>query len=306
MAEACVINVDLADIWAEKGRKKFLRTLSWGDQVSVISRSATALEVGLTTYHESPDGSILPEVTTGFIEPPKSSGIKPADTVVPRNANRVLSVNFVDVQQGDGAVIETPAGKVMLVDGGDNQLFARYLAGRFRGTTLGRPQPVECILVTHGDADHFVGLTEIFHSETHPERRKRIFIQPKRVYHNGIVKRPSSRNGKRVADRDLLGPTRKVDKDLFLVGLEDNLLKVDDAEMNQPFRKWKEALAAYNKREKVKISRLQFGDDEAFDFFADEGLASRFSGRSSPRSPASRRSSFSATHRRGRASVTSR
>ena len=53
----------------------------------------------------------------------------------PRNKNVVLKVNFVDVQQGDGAVIETPDGKVMLIDGGDNQLFARYLAGRFRGTT---------------------------------------------------------------------------------------------------------------------------------------------------------------------------
>ncbi len=273
MAEACVINVDLADVWAEKGRKKFLRTLSWGDQVSVISRSAKALEVGLTTYHESPDGSVLPEVKTGFIEPTKSSGIKAADTVIPRNANRVLSVNFVDVQQGDGAVIETPAGKVMLVDGGDNQLFARYLAGRFRGTTLARPQPIECILVTHGDADHFLGLTEIFHSETHSVRRKRIFIRPKRVYHNGIVKRPSTKNGKRVPDRDLLGPTRKVDKDVFLVGLEDNLLKVDDAEMNQPFQRWKEALTAYNKRDKIKINRLQFGDDDAFDFLADEELA---------------------------------
>ena len=40
----------------------------------------------------------------------------------------MLKVNFVDVQQGDGAVIESPDGKVILIDGGDNQLFARYLA----------------------------------------------------------------------------------------------------------------------------------------------------------------------------------
>jgi hypothetical protein len=32
----------------------------------------------------------------------------------------------------DGAVIESSDGKVTLVDGGDNQLFAPYLAGRFR------------------------------------------------------------------------------------------------------------------------------------------------------------------------------
>ena len=77
---------------------------------------------------------------SGFIEPRKSSGIKTADVVRPRNQNDVLKVNFVDVQQGDGAVIESPDGKVILVDGGDNQMFARYLAGRFRGTTLRNPR----------------------------------------------------------------------------------------------------------------------------------------------------------------------
>ncbi len=41
-----------------------------------------------------------------------------------------------------------------------------------------------------GDADHFSGLTEIFKSEKNAEPRKRLFIAPKRVYHNGLVKRP--------------------------------------------------------------------------------------------------------------------
>lgn len=34
MAEAQVINVDLADVWAETSRKTLLRTLSWGDEVA--------------------------------------------------------------------------------------------------------------------------------------------------------------------------------------------------------------------------------------------------------------------------------
>ncbi len=267
MAKKSVLNVDLADVWAERGRKKWLRTIAWGDEVSVLSEKPTHLEIAIARFEEHPDGSILPVTVTGYIEPTKTSGLKAANIVVPKAKNRVLKVNFVDVQQGDGSVIEAPDGKVILVDGGDNQLFARYLAGRFRGTTLAAPKAIDCILVTHGDADHFSGLCEIFKSETHKEKRKRLFIEPRRVYHNGIVKRPSAVNGKKVPDSQLLGPTRKQGASHFLTGLVDDLLAVPDAEMNEPFREWKAALAAYDQRGKIEFRRLQFGDHDAFAFF---------------------------------------
>ena len=267
MGTRCVINVDLADVWGETGRKQFRRTLAWGDEVVVTKQTPTGLEIETVSFHEQADGSVLPLKEVGFIEPRTSSGIKAADVVRPRHQNDVLKVNCVDVQQGDGSVIESPDGKVILVDGGDNQLFARYLAGRFRGTTAANPKEIECVLVTHGDADHFAGLPEIFKSETHAEKRKRLFIQPKRYYHNGIVKRPSTKSGKKVPDIELLGATRKVGSKTFLTGLEVDLLKVPDAEMNAPFRTWKNALAAYNKRSKIEFRRLEFGDDQAFAFF---------------------------------------
>src|SRR5688572_2222774 len=267
MSTKAVINVDLADVWEGAGRKKFLRTLSWGDEVAVKNENSTRIEIETVYFNEQPDGSILPVKETGFIEPRKSSGIKTADVVRPRNQNDVLKVDCVDVQQGDGSVIESPEGKVILVDGGDNQMFARYLAGRFRGTTAANPKEIECILVTHGDADHFAGLPEIFESETNKEKRKRLFIQPKRYYHNGIVKRPSSK-----PEIEQLGATRKVDDTTFLTGLEDDLLKVPDAEMNAPFKKWKAALKEYNKRAKIKFRRLQLGDDDAFSFLNQEDL----------------------------------
>jgi hypothetical protein len=121
-----VINVDLADVWGEPGRKKFLRTLAWGDEVGVAGLTSSRIEIETVYFDEQPDGSILPVKETGFIEPAKSSGIKTANIVRPYNQNDVLKVNCVDVQQGDGSVIESPDGKVILVDGGDNQLFARY------------------------------------------------------------------------------------------------------------------------------------------------------------------------------------
>jgi beta-lactamase superfamily II metal-dependent hydrolase len=267
MSTKCVINVDLADVWAAAGRKQYVRTLAWGDEVSVNKQTSNRIEIETVSFSEQPDGSILPVKETGFIEPTKSSDIKTADIVRPRNQNDVLKVNCVDVQQGDGAMIESPDGKVILVDGGDNQLFARYLAGRFRGTTAANPKEIDCMLVTHGDADHFSGLPEIFKSETNEEKRKRLFIQPKRYYHNGIVKRPTKKNGKNVPDVELLGATRKVGKQTFLTGLEDNLLKVPDAEMNTPFKEWKNVLKEYNKRAKIEFRRLQFGDNDAFSFF---------------------------------------
>lgn len=267
MGKACVLNVDLADVWEEKGRKKFIRTIAWGDEITVLKETSTHIEISTTVFRQQPDGGTLPEFITGYIEPSKSSGIKTADLIMPLKSNQVLKVNFVDVQQGDGTVIESPDGKVILVDGGDNQMFARYLAGRFRGTTASKPQEVECIIVTHGDADHFAGLTEIYESETNKEKRKRLFMQPKRVYHNGIVKRPTTINKTNVPETKQLGPTKKVDGQLFLVGLEDDLLKVADADMNEPFQKWKEALSEYNSRKKVEVRRLQFGDDKAFAFF---------------------------------------
>jgi len=267
LSTKCVINVDLADVWGEADRKKFLRTLAWGDEVTVTTQTATRIEVEAVYFNAQSDGSILPVKEVGFIEPRKSSGVKTADVVRPRNQNDVLKVNVVDVQQGDGAVIEAPDGKVILVDGGDNQMFARYLAGRFRGTTAANPREIDCILVTHGDADHFAGLPEIFKSETNKEKRKRLFIQPKRYYHNGIVKRPSKKDGKSVPDVELLGATRKVGTQTFLTGLETDLLKVPDTEMNAPFKEWREALKEYNKRAKIEFRRLQFGDDQAFSFF---------------------------------------
>lgn len=267
MATKCVINVDLADVWENKDRKGLLRTLAWGDEVSVTRETGGYLEVETIGYEQLADGSVLARTITAYIAPTRSSGIKVSDLVRPRNQNEVLKVNFVDVQQGDGSVIESPDGKVILVDGGDNQMFARYLAARYRGTSIARPQDIECILVTHGDADHFAGLPKILESEGNKEPRKRLFIRPKRVYHNGIVKRPGKRDGKTVPEAESLGPTRKVDGETYLVGLEEDLLAVPDKEMNVPFKTWKDTLAVYNKRKKLQFRRLQFGDNKAFAFF---------------------------------------
>lgn len=284
MTTPCVIAVDLAAVYdrATATGRTLITTLAWGDFVDVIAITATHLKVEAFQYVTHDDGSILWTKVEAFIVPPKSArkadGTKltPADVVIPRSASTVLKVNFVDVQQGDGAVIETPDGKVILVDGGDNQLFARYLASRYRETSLAQPLDVDCMLVTHGDADHFSGLVDILDSETNGEPRKRLFLRPHRVYHNGIVKRPTTRpDGSDTPEKALLGPTKVVSGTTLLVGLEENLLAVPDTEMNREFKQWKQALATWHQRSPITFRRLSFGDDAAFDFFrtADRDIA---------------------------------
>jgi L-ascorbate metabolism protein UlaG (beta-lactamase superfamily) len=185
-----LINVDLARVFESQTKKGFITILGWGDEVEVEKITSQHVQVKATKFVEQGDHSVKGERVTGFIVPPK--GVKPEDVVIKKSQSNILKIDFVDVQQGDGSVIETPKGKVMLIDGGDNQLFARYLANRFRGTSDNKPKEIDCILVTHGDADHFLGLTKIHESETLARLPawKRLFIHPQRVYHNGLVKRP--------------------------------------------------------------------------------------------------------------------
>ena len=265
-----LINVDLAKVFRSADRKGLLNVLTWGAPVEVVRITSKHVKVKATDFQRQPDGSVKPRAIEGFIVPP--AGIKPASAVVERAKNRILKVDFVDVQQGDGAVLETPKGRVMLIDGGDNQMFARYLASRFRGTTAARPKEIDCILVSHGDADHFAGLTEIHKSETNKTRYKQLFIHPRRVYHNGIVKRPGTVGNRKLKVTEQLGKTASDGHDLVITELADDLLAVPDKKMNKPFLEWKKALRAFRKRGPITFRRIEQGDDKAFDFLAGEGV----------------------------------
>lgn len=154
----------------------------------------------------------------------------------------VLKTFFVDVGQGDGAIIESPEG-IMLVDGGPNANFFKFMKHRYRRILRsGEKVEIKAMVVSHPDYDHYNGLTAILKDER---------FKVGAIYHNGIIR----------YDDDRLPPgtdfdlgklkTRTVDGESRLVLTEsfDSLSQaanlVDGGHLAPAFRNfWKAALDA--------------------------------------------------------------
>ena len=228
--------------------------LYWGEEIEVLGSSGGRTQVRVLERGARP----IPGSVAGRL---------------PTQDKRPLQFMMIDVQQGDGLMFLTPAGRKVFIDGGDNELFARFAAARFRGSSAEQPLEVDAMVVTHGDADHFGGLSEIRDSETHRTLRKRLFIRPRRVFHNGLVKGPSTRDGKRVPDEELLGATVPLPGGgLGIRELVDDPTALPDSRLNVPFRRWKNSLLHWAGRGPIEFRRLARGDRKAFEFLADEGI----------------------------------
>jgi beta-lactamase superfamily II metal-dependent hydrolase len=232
--------------------------LSFGDEVEVLGTESGSTKVRVPRYF---DGSFV-----GFIR-----GTDP-----PLRDEGVLWVSLVDVQQGDGMILETPEGKIVFIDGGDNKLFARHAAARYRhrATSHAAPLEVDAIVITHGDADHFDGLNELVRSETLAahEAHKRLFIHPRRVYHNGLVKGPSERGGASVPELERFGATLTVGGRSFVTDLFDDPRDASDDASGDPFKRWRASLDHWEQRGPIDVKRVAFGMDvsQLFGFLGGE------------------------------------
>lgn len=191
----------------------------------------------------------------------------------------VLWLSMIDVQQGDGMILETPGGKTVFIDGGDNKLFASHAAARFPNSSGTNPKIVEAIIVTHGDADHFKGLSDIRKSETDARPRKALFVAPRRILHNGLVKRPDKLpNDKERPDVEMFGATKRIDGRTFATELVDDPRSVPLAQRNGPFNDWCTTLDHWAKRtqavtnQAMEVRRIDHRCGSAFDFLAAEGI----------------------------------
>ena len=69
-----------------------------------------------------------------------------------------LHVAFVDVGQGDATLIQTPGGRRIVVDGGQDPLdLVRFLGSRMPF----QDRSIDIVVLTHGHSDHVTGLLEV-------------------------------------------------------------------------------------------------------------------------------------------------
>lgn len=230
---AAFVDNDVATVRSEPSRTgEVVVALYRGDSIDVLGAESDWTKVGLGRDRE------------GWVQ-----RLKVRDT-------GLLEVAFIDVGQGDACLVTTPARRTILVDGGENRLASRYLAARFGG---GATVVFDAIVVTHGDADHFEGLSSlVLDAAIEPRVEKRIRVEADRVFHSGLVKRSSS-----VPDRERLGPPLST-KERMLVPLVDDPRTVADA--NKHFRRWQAALTELAARRRTEIRRVDTSTREPFAF----------------------------------------
>ena len=229
--------------------------LFWGDQVRITGKQGDQHVAEFQQREWSEDNGEYRFV--------KYVGLLPKKTIF--RDDSVLKVRFVDIGQGDGAMVETPGGQFLFIDGGEEEHMRRYVNVAFSHVLKTKPLHCAAVIVTHGDADHFMGLTRLLSSTRNSKGDP--MITADRVFHNGLVKFAS-------AGVAAFGKTVKADGKTYAVDLEDDLTKVPDSRMNTKFQAWKAALLALKNKagKKPKIERLEFGDSAKFDFLDDEGI----------------------------------
>ena len=96
-------------------KENLLATLFWGDNVRVVGKVGDQWKLDFTKRRWNPDKR-------------KYEWVK-YDGAVPEKArfrdDPILKVRFVDVGQGDAAIIESPQGKLVLLDGGEGDHLPR-------------------------------------------------------------------------------------------------------------------------------------------------------------------------------------
>ena len=97
---------------------------------------------------------------------------------------RPLEIIFLDVGQGDGAVLITPERgedeRIMVIDAGEGRNMCNFLNSRFKSY---RGFEFDSAIITHPDKDHYLGFEPIFSDHD---------IGFDTIYHSGLVERPVS------------------------------------------------------------------------------------------------------------------
>ena len=112
---------------------------------------------------------------------------------------RLLEVVFVDVGQGDGALLVTPKDKHMVIDAGESDNMHRFLKWRYGG--FKKKWKFEAGIITHPDKDHYYGFNKLFDESN---------VSFESLFHNGIIE--TSKSGK----NNELGKSRNFNGELYI------------------------------------------------------------------------------------------
>lgn len=273
--ETKIIADDLVRVWGslfdpwddQVEQNKLVEVKYWGDELEVLDlaentdETVQRLRVRFYDYRGG-------RHREGYVKKRKSSGRFRPVAFRPDGAY-VLEATFVDVQQGDATFLrlppETPGArrKRIIIDGGEEVFAARLLASVNPGTTPDDPLIIDALVITHGDADHFEGLTAVAEAADHQSHRKRLHAELHRYFHNGLVKAPTSRPLDAA-----FGASRKRDGLRYAIDLHDDPRLAADP--NKPFTDWAEALTSLTKNVTMPVmARVEAGDDARFDDFTN-------------------------------------
>jgi beta-lactamase superfamily II metal-dependent hydrolase len=220
---ATYLDLDCLDVFEapQKGAKRRAR-LFWGDQVAI-----TGYRSGWSKLRIGKDETVF------------------ARGKVPVRKEALLKVYFIDVGQGDAALVETPDNKRLLIDAGEEKFLARYLAKKF--SDEGHVH-FDAIVITHGDADHFAGLPILVAADQNA--RKPVVVTADRVLHNGLVKLGKAKEAEK------FGKTRSRAGQKYVIDLFDDPRAIAKRRGNRPFRRWAQALDELERRNrKLEIRR---------------------------------------------------
>lgn len=179
-------------------------------------------------------------------------------------SQRLLKVIFVDVGQGDAALIETPGGHTMVIDGGETVQFYRYLRQSYK--IWKDPLDLAALVISHGDADHFKGLQWVIGK---PKKQGSSYvledslIRVQRVFHNGLVKRKDESLGPKETSSNGLSIATDIYSDLSQAAAGPN-------NSSPNFQTWIRSLKLARQKGILQFcQRLEKGSDSAFDFLQD-------------------------------------
>ena len=137
-----------------------------------------------------------------------------------------LECYFLDVGQGDAALIVTPGRKRILIDGGKSPAKGRVseavlaLNWLYRLDERIQPVVIDLVVLSHADEDHIGGLVSVFE---HPK------LRVKKVLHSGIATFAANH------DDDELGERKTIDGTEYLIDRHSSADELDKAKLSTDY-----------------------------------------------------------------------